>query len=163
MATTEDTIRRRIEVLCAADSEPKLSPEQLDELVTMSKREDSAKRPPTDAAWEPTWRIAAAVALGWEMKAAALATQFDIRSADQDLKRSQMHAMCLKQADLWRRRVAESPQIEGSLKRNLPQGVYSNANDELWDCWGGCSCGGSGCSSCGGGRWSPGVIWRDDP
>jgi hypothetical protein len=163
MAYTEPQIRELIEKFTQADREPTLSQVEIDDLVQRSKRQDSAKRPPTDADWEPTWNINAAVALAWELKAGAVATDFDIRSADQDLKRSQMQAMCLKQADRWKARVTESPQLEGSLKRNLPQGVQTNANDELWDCVGGCSCGGIGCSSCGGGIWSPGVIWRDDP
>ena len=144
---TEDVVRRRIEVFTQAGSEPKLSPEALEELVRMSKREDSSKRPPTDANWEPTWNINAAVALGWEMKAAAVVTDFDIRSADQDLSRSQMHEMCLKQADRWKRRVTESPQLEGSPRRRLPGGVLNNATDELWDV---CGCRQASCSICGG-------------
>lgn len=133
---TEDQIRRKIEVFTQAENEPRLLTEQIDELVLRSKRPDSSNRPPTDADWEPTWNINAAVALGWELKASALATDFDIRSADQDLKRSQMYEMCLRQSDRWKRRVTESPQIEGSLKRDLPAGVFSNANDELFapDC-----------------------------
>jgi len=163
MAKTEAQIRELIVQFTQAGSEPTLADAIIDELVERSKREDSAKRPPTDADWEPTWNINPSVVLGWELKAGAVATDFDIRSADQDLKRSQMQEMCLKQADRWRARVTESPQLEGSLKRNLPQGVQTNANDELWDCFPSCSRGGTGCSLCGGGIWSRGVIWHDDP
>jgi hypothetical protein len=130
MAKTEAQVRELIVRFTQADRQPTLSDAEIDELVQMSKRQDSSKRPPTDPAWEPTWNINAAVALGWEQKAARLATDFDIRSADQDLKRSQAYEMCLRQADRWKRRVTESPELPGSLKRDLPTGVFSNANDE---------------------------------
>jgi hypothetical protein len=146
VAKTEAQIREQIVRFTQADRQPTLSDADIDELVAMSKRQDSSKRPPTDAAWEPTWNINAAVSLGWELKAGLVATDFDVRSADQDLKRSQMHEMCLRQADRWKRRVTESPTIEGSLKRDLPAGVFSNANDELWDV---CGCGSASCSICG--------------
>lgn len=130
MAYTETQIRDLIIRFTQAEREPALDSEEIDELVLRSKRPDSSNRPPTDESWEPTWNINAAVALGWELKASRLATDFDIRSADQDMKRSQAYEMCLRQSDRWKRRVMESPQIEGSLRRNLTDGVFSNANDE---------------------------------
>ena len=142
MAYTEPQIRELIEKFTQADRKPELSQIEIDDLVLRSKRQDSSKRPPTDAAWEPTWNINAAVALGWELKAAMLATQFDIRSADQDFKRSQMYEMCLKQSNRWKARVTESPQMEGSLARDVPDGIFNNADD----C---CCCGLSTCSWCG--------------
>lgn len=144
MAYTEAQIRELIIRFTQAEREPVLDSEEIDELVDRSRRPDSSNRPPTDAEWEPTWSINASVALAWEQKAARLAVDFDIRSSDQDFKRSQAYAMCLRQSDRWKRRVTESPQIEGSLRRNLPDGVFSNANDEEfapdccrdsdWDC-----------------------------
>lgn len=140
MAKTEAQIRAEIIRFTQAERQPILDEEEIDDLVARSKREDGEKRPPTDEDWEPTWNINAAVALGWELKAGKLATDFDIRSADQDLKRSQAYEMCLRQADRWKRRVTESPQLVGSLASDLPTGVFSNANDELFapDCCGPC-------------------------
>jgi hypothetical protein len=166
VAYTEAQIRELIVRFTQADRQPILTDTEIDNLVARSKRQDSSRRPPTDAAWEPTWNINAAVAVGWELKAALVVTDFDVRSADQDLKRSQMHEMCLRQADRWKRRVTDSAQLEGSLRRNLPAGVFSNANDELWDVAGGygpvCRCGNPSCCLCGSGEASPGVRWVDD-
>lgn len=136
MPKTEAQIRAEIIRFTQAERQPTLAEEEIDDLVLRSKRQDSEGRPPTDEDWEPTWNINAAVALGWELKAAYVATDFDVRSADQDLKRSQMHEMCLRQSDRWKRRVTESPQLPGSLASDVPGGVFSNANDELFapDC-----------------------------
>ena len=56
--------------------------------------------------WAPTWNLNAAAAAAWEMKAALVSGRFDFAADQQRFDRSQIHAMCLEQADRFRRRGA---------------------------------------------------------
>lgn len=56
--------------------------------------------------WAPTWNLNAAAGAGWEMKAALVSGRFNFAADQQRFDRSQVHAMCLEQADRYRRRGA---------------------------------------------------------
>lgn len=56
--------------------------------------------------WASTWNLNAAAAAGWEMKAALVSGRFNFAADQQRFDRSQIHAMCLEQADRYRRRGA---------------------------------------------------------
>ncbi len=56
--------------------------------------------------WAPTWDLNAAAAAGWEQKAALVSGRFNFAADQQRFDRSQVHAMCLEQADRYRRRGA---------------------------------------------------------
>lgn len=101
---TEAEARARIELLTKSSSYPTLSSDEIDALVAQAKRADSSGRAPSADDWEETWAIAAAVAIGWELKAAQVVADFDFESAGQKFSRSQIHKMCLEQAKHWRKR-----------------------------------------------------------
>ena len=55
--------------------------------------------------WTETWDLNRAAMLGWERKAAAVATRFDVKTEDQQFSRSQIAKNCLDQADRYRDRI----------------------------------------------------------
>lgn len=82
------------------------------------------------APWKPTFNLPFAYALGFQMKAAKVATAVDVASADQRLKRSDMFTNFMKMSDEWRKRAGESIQLVSSTR---PSGNI-NANSEDWCC-----------------------------
>ena len=54
--------------------------------------------------WQPTYDLNAAAAMGWEIKAASVASRFTFSADGQTYNRSEIHAACLMQADRYRRR-----------------------------------------------------------
>lgn len=49
--------------------------------------------------------LAAAAADVWQMKAGHVSSRFDVKTDNHDLKRSQLHAMCMANAKEWRSRA----------------------------------------------------------
>lgn len=56
--------------------------------------------------WQPTYDLNIAAAAGWEQKAASVAARFTFSADGQIFNRSEIHAMCLEQADRYRHRRA---------------------------------------------------------
>lgn len=115
---TADEAYNEIEILTQATTEPVLLKAELDLLARRAQRADSAGRTPDDNLWTPTFNLAYAVALGWEIKAMKVATGYDFASADQKFSRSQMYAQLMKVAAGWKSRAGESIALQGSLRRN---------------------------------------------
>lgn len=126
---TTDEAFEQIEILTQAETEPKLAIVELKLLVSRAKRVDDRRRLPSDVNWTPTFNIGAAVALGWEMKAAKVATAVDFKSADQSLTRSQLYAQLMKVSNEWRKRAGESVRLKGDLRRGV---VLPAVNSDDW-------------------------------
>jgi hypothetical protein len=128
---TEDEVRERIILFTMAATEPVLTENEITQLVEFSKREDAQRLPPTDENWTPTWQINASIAMGWELKAAKVATAVDVQSGRQRISRNQMFANFMTMADKWKRRGAESIRLPSPMGRTITG--LNNASDELWD------------------------------
>lgn len=61
--------------------------------------------------WVPTWDLAAAASLGWELKAGKAAGRFDFLTDGQQFARGQVVAHCNAMASRYRRRVVASAPI----------------------------------------------------
>lgn len=105
---TEAEAREEIEILTAWESEPALSVDQVDTLVRKARRADVAGRAPTDEDWEPTWNLAYAIALGWQLKAGIAAGYFDRATFTRQMKESGIHKQCLAMAKEWKKKAATS-------------------------------------------------------
>ncbi len=99
---TEAEVWDNLTLFTEAASVPVLSDADIDTLVGQAKRADSSGRAPTDVAWVPTWNVAFAVALGWQIKLGRLVSAYDFASADQRLQRSQMFKHCQEMVTFWK-------------------------------------------------------------
>lgn len=97
--------------MCDSASVPALVTADLDDLVALSKRQDSSGRRPTDTGWVPTWDLAYGAAEGWVRKAGKAASMYDIADAGQSMTRSQLTAHCLSMADRYNKRVAQAARL----------------------------------------------------
>lgn len=113
------------------------------------------------ALWVPTFNLAYAIALGWRLKAAKVATAYDFASNDQKLTRSQMFKHCMEQHEHWKKAANESLELQGAARARRSGSVPSANDDRLW-----CECDddalfgperGVAVSIPGGGR----VVWSD--
>lgn len=104
----------------AADSEPALSPEDLNDVLSQAKRADVYGRPPTDENWSPSWEIDWAAAEGWEMKAALAASKNQTITDGRGTASSYLYLNCVRMAEKFRERILSSAPI---TKRGQP---YSN-------------------------------------
>lgn len=93
---TEAEVQGRIQVFCAADSEPALSPHDIEVIISMSKRVDQYGVLPSDAAWEETYDWNYAVAQGWMIKAGRLADRYLFMTGGKMLSRHQFYEHCLE-------------------------------------------------------------------
>lgn len=71
----------RLKLMVAADTVPKLSDEDIEELLAGAARNDSEGRKPEDDEWEPTYNLRAAARMGWRVKMGRAA---HLVSADMD-------------------------------------------------------------------------------
>lgn len=96
-------VRADLAQMVAAQTEPQLDVEALDRLLRRARRPDSGCRPPSDPNWTPTFDLNAAAAEGWEMKAGLTAGLYNFAASGQRFDESQIHAQCLKMAELYSR------------------------------------------------------------
>ena len=81
--------------------------------------------------WTPTWKIPAAIARGWELKAAKVATFIGFSSGTQKFNRQEMTQNFLAQANIWKGRAAEDVQLPSSNATNTLG--LNTGHDECWD------------------------------
>lgn len=105
---TEAEALATIERLTAADREPVLDPDTIDELVDLARRADAFGRSPASADWTPTFDVNAAAAEGWERKAGLAAGDFDYSDDAGSYSRQQVYEMCKRQAETYRKRALGS-------------------------------------------------------
>jgi hypothetical protein len=105
---TGEQAAARLEHMVAPDIDPTLSPEQMDALLELAKREDAEGLAPTDDGWEPTFDLDAAAAEGWRWKAGMAVPRFGVSLDGDSLQRQQIYAHCLRQAEMYANRVVGS-------------------------------------------------------
>lgn len=104
----EGQARLRLERMIAADVDPILSGDDVDDLLELAKRADEAGRAPTDADWEPTWDLNAAAAEGWRTKAGRVVPRFGVTLDGDSLQRQQIYLHCIRQASEYAKKLAGS-------------------------------------------------------
>lgn len=110
---TEAEAYELLEYMTASGADPTLSATQIGLLVDLAKRADTEGVAPTDAAWEPTFDLDAAAAEGWRWKAGQAAPRFGVSLDGDTLHRQQIYAHCLRQAEMYARRVVGSIGVKG--------------------------------------------------
>lgn len=95
---TQEQATAQISLLLQPDCEPSLTTAEVSAIVDWSARPDSAGNLPTDDAWTPTYDVYAGVSLGWKIKAAKAAGNYQFRDDALELRRDQIHAQCMKMA-----------------------------------------------------------------
>jgi hypothetical protein len=93
---TEAEVRGRIAVFCDVDSDPTLSSEDVDVLVSMAKRLDDNGINPSEETWTPTWNVNYAIAQGWLLKSSRLAPHYLFMSGGKMFSRNQYFDHCMK-------------------------------------------------------------------
>lgn len=99
MAITAAEARARLERMVAASAVPTLEPAEVDDLMLLAARNDSADLPPGDADWAPTYALNAAAAEGWRWKAGKVAGAVNLSQDGSSINRSDMHKACMEQAE----------------------------------------------------------------
>ena len=121
-----ETARARLARMVAADQEPTLDSDAIDELLAMAVRPDAAGLISTEDGYVTTWDLNAAAAEGWRWKAAQVANRFDFGADGQTFSRSDFLKHCLEMADRYSKRYASSvkvPALEDDWHSNyLPLG-----------------------------------------
>lgn len=84
--------------MVAADSEPTLEVDEVEDLLDLVKRADIHGLLPTDTDWIPTYDLNAAAAEGWRRKAGKVSGSNDFSVDGDSYSDSQQHAMCLEMA-----------------------------------------------------------------
>lgn len=143
---TTQQARDFIEMFTLASTEPVLTDDEVDKLVSLAKRQDFNRFDPSSTQWTPTWNLAYAVRMGWKLKTSKLATAYDIDSSTQSLHRSQMFKQCQAMIQEWGRMPGDAIQLVGSLRNRFFIGTSpyptSNASEvdlflgTYWDAWG---------------------------
>ncbi len=103
-----DTSFQKLSRMVAAESEPKLTPSDIDLLLADFAVTDKAGIAPDDADWQPTYRLNAAAAEGWRWKAARAS---ELVSADLDgerLSSNQIFEHCQRMVITYSRRGSVS-------------------------------------------------------
>ena len=98
MAITAPEARARLERMVAASAVPALEPAEVDDLMLLAARNDSADMPPGDPDWAPTYALNAAAAEGWRWKAGKVAGAVTLGQDGSTINRSDMHKACIAQA-----------------------------------------------------------------
>lgn len=87
------------------------------------------------ALWVPTYNLAYAVALGWELKLGKVAGLYDFESDDQAYKRSQVYRHCQAMVKEWKGKTAGTICVQSSTREyQHVAGTLSNAGDDWSDC-----------------------------
>lgn len=91
----EADARALLERKVAHDQVPLLDEQDIDSLIALAKRPDSAGRLPSDAQWVPTWDLDAAAYEGWMWKAGRSAPDYSFTIEDETSHQNQVHQACL--------------------------------------------------------------------
>lgn len=112
---TEAEVQDKLARLIDADIDPALSDDDLDDLLSVAARPDTAGLTRADANWAPTWDLNAAAAEGWLRKASKAVSRFSFSEDGQRFERAQIYAHCIRQHELYSRKAVGTIQAETYL------------------------------------------------
>lgn len=95
------TAQARLELFGEVNTEPVLSPDEVDILLDMAKEIDKYSVYPTDAGWTETYNANSAIAHAWLLKASRLAPRYLFMSGGKMLSRQQFYDHCIKQYKIY--------------------------------------------------------------
>lgn len=98
--------RARLERMVAWDTSPRLSADEVDQLLTLAARPDAAGRLALSEGWEPTYNLYAAAAEGWDWKAGKVAGDPDFSADGATISAGKVHKQCLDMADMYAKKAA---------------------------------------------------------
>lgn len=99
--------RARLERHAQASQAPALSADEVTDLLAMARTVDANGVAPDGTGYVPTWTDAGlerAASVGWLWKAGK--AKYDVKAGSTEAKRSQMEAICRRQADAFAGRSA---------------------------------------------------------
>lgn len=108
VTTAIEVPRTLLARMTSANTEPVLSTEDLDALLTLSRIPDSTGLTSADAAWVPTYDYNFAAAEGWRWKAGKAAASYAFTMDGDSPERSFLMIRCEKMAAAYARKVVTS-------------------------------------------------------
>jgi hypothetical protein len=99
------TAIEKLELMLANDKEPILEPDVIAQLLEDHRTVDSEGFYPYETEWTPTYKLNAAAAAGWELKATRVATDYNIQLEGRTMNRGEMMENFLRLARQFRRRA----------------------------------------------------------
>lgn len=94
-----------LERMCAADTDPALTYEDIEALLKLFRTPDRFGVGPNQRGWEPSWDLNAAAAEGWRWKAGRCADRFAFSADGATYNRNQVAEHCLAQAKIYSARA----------------------------------------------------------
>lgn len=94
----------RLKHMCAWDTDPVLTDEDMQALLNASRRLDSSGRNWDTDGWIPTFDLYWAAAEAWAWKAGASADRYKILADNSELNRQQVHQHCVNMFQLYAKR-----------------------------------------------------------
>jgi hypothetical protein len=88
----------RLRINTQAASEPVLTEQELDDLLSMYALEDADGLAPDEVGWSGTWDMAAASRKGWLLKAGKVVSDVTYQADGASYSQSDMHAHCMAMA-----------------------------------------------------------------
>lgn len=117
----------RLAAMTAAETDPELTPDDLELLLGMNAILDGERRAPGDEDWTPTYHYGKAAAEGWRWKAGRVSARVDAQADDGSLKRSQLHAACMAMARAYAAQGLEAVALRG-ITAPLPADLVGIVN-----------------------------------
>jgi hypothetical protein len=100
-STSEAEARAKLGRMTDYTTEPVLTTDDLDDLLSAAARPDADGLDRSDADWTPTWDLNAGAAEGWARKASKAAANFNFAEDGQRFDRAQIYAHCAAQQKVY--------------------------------------------------------------
>lgn len=109
---TESEARALLKLMTSASTEPKLTDDEINLILSTAKLSDTEGRAPSDAEWEPTWDLNRAAARGWDIKAGRASDHHAVTINGRVFSAQQVYEHCEEQARKYRKRIAGTIAVE---------------------------------------------------
>jgi hypothetical protein len=109
---TREEALQELTILTQANTEPKLTPEELNLCLKKNQSVDVAGLKPSETGWVPTYFMSSAAAMAWDLKASKAVCMHDFAADKQEFSSSQIYAHCKKQAAEFRKKICSSPELK---------------------------------------------------
>lgn len=86
----------RLTLMLGGDSRPALSTQNVSDLLDSYAARDTYGLAPVDDGWTPSWRLNAAAAEGWRLKASIVAGDYSFSADDASYSKGDVLAHCLE-------------------------------------------------------------------
>ena len=111
MAIPPARLRLRLSNMVAANTEPVLTMDELDELLAMTALRDADGLAPSDALWTPTYNLNRAAVEGWRWKAGKASDTSSVRTGDLTFEDASIYTHCEKMIAQYQRKLFSSVSV----------------------------------------------------